>query len=103
MNAENKRQALKIPSLSDFEIGEALGKGGFSRVYLARKHNNKSDVFAIKFLNKQFIKEKNQSENVVTERNILAMTSCPFVVNLYYTFETTVLSLLFNLKSNFSN
>ena len=76
-----------IPSIKDFEILKPITRGGFARVYLAKKRSC-DDFYAIKVLDKQDIKEKTQVENVLAERNILATTSCPFVVRLYYAFQT---------------
>ena len=76
-----------IPTIKDFEILKPITKGGFARVYLAKRHTC-DDFFAIKVLDKQDITEKTQVENVLVERNILATTSCPFVVRLYYSFQT---------------
>ena len=92
----------RIPSLKDFDILKPLTKGGFARVYLAKKKFG--DVYAIKVLNKHDINEKTQVENVFAERNILATTSCPFVVRLYYAFQTEVRTLLLfpkNILFNF--
>lgn len=76
-----------IPSIRDFEIMKPITKGGYARIYLAKKKTC-DDYYAIKVLEKQDIKEKTQIENVLAERNILATTSCPFVVRLYYSFQT---------------
>lgn len=79
--------SIQIPSLKDFEILKLLTKGGFARVYLAKKE---SDIFAIKVLSRQDLNEKTQMENVFAERNIMATTSCPFVVRMFYAFTTKV-------------
>lgn len=79
--------SIHIPSLKDFEILKLLTKGGFARVYLAKKD---SDIFAIKVLSRQDLNEKTQMENVFAERNIMATTSCPFVVRMFYAFATKV-------------
>lgn len=75
------------PCVSDFEILKPITKGGFARVYLAKK-NVTGDYFAVKVLKKQDMVEKNQVDNVIAERNILATVSCPYVVRLYYSFQT---------------
>lgn len=79
----------KKPKLTDFEIITLLAKGGYSRVYLAKKL---SDYFAIKVLSRN--SDKTKFDNVYAERNIMATTSCPFVVRMYYAFATNVRNLL---------
>ena len=64
-----------------------ITRGGFACVYLAQKKSTK-DVLAIKVLKQQDLVEKNQVEQVIAERNILATTSCDCVVRLYYAFKT---------------
>jgi hypothetical protein len=86
--------STRVPSVKDFEIIKPITKGGFARVYLARKAD---DLYAIKVLNKQDIGEKTQMEHVLGERNILATTSCPFVVRLFYAFQTNVCGIFFTL------
>lgn len=80
--------ATHIPTIMDFEILKPITKGGFARVYLAKRRTC-DDYFAIKVLDKADLMEKTQVENVLVERNILATTSCPFVVRLYYAFQTS--------------
>jgi serine/threonine protein kinase len=60
-----------------------------SRVYLATKAAT-GDIYAIKIMKKEEMVERNQVEHVMAERNILATTSCPYVVSLYYAFQTRV-------------
>jgi len=60
-----------------------------SRVYLASKLAT-GDIYAIKVMRKEEMVERNQVEHVMAERNILASTSCPYVVSLYYAFQTRV-------------
>ena len=79
-----------IPKISDFEILKPITKGGFARVYLAKKKST-SDLFAIKVLKKKDMVEKNQVDRVFIEKNILADVSCPYVVRLYYALQTKVL------------
>ena len=43
---------------------------------------------AIKVLKKQEMLNQSQVDNVIAERDILANTSCPYVVRLYYAFKT---------------
>jgi serine/threonine protein kinase len=61
----------------------------FRSVFLARKKAT-GDVYAIKLLKKSEMKSKNQLEHVRNERNVLAMADNPFVVKMYYSFQSDV-------------
>jgi len=45
---------------------------------------------SMKVLNKVDMIDRQQVEHVLSERNILADTSCPYVVDMYFAFQTTV-------------
>lgn len=60
-----------------------------SKVFLARKKKT-GDIYAIKRLKKSDMVNKNQVDHVRIERNILANTSNPFVVKMYYSFQSAV-------------
>jgi len=62
-------------------------------VWLARKRKT-GDLYAMKVLKKKDMVKKNMVEAVIAERNILATVNNPFVVRLYYAFQSRV-SLLF--------
>ena len=83
-----------IPSIHDFEIIKPVARGGYANVFLARKKRT-GDIYALKVLNKTDMIDRDQVENVLAERNILADSSCPYVVNLYYAFQTQVFPLEF--------
>ena len=75
------------PSIRDFDVLKRISKGGFGRVYLARKRTT-GDLFAIKVLKKEDVFMKNLVDSVYAERNIMAVTHNPFVVRLYYSFQS---------------
>lgn len=58
-----------------------------SQVVLGRKKAT-GDVYAIKVLKKNNLNNKNQMDHISNERNILAITDNPFVVKLYYSFQS---------------
>jgi len=75
------------PQLSDFLILKAISKGAFGRVFVVQKCNT-GDIYAMKVLNKKELLDKNQQRNARLEQNILARVNNPFVVKLYYSFQT---------------
>ncbi|KAN0015604.1 hypothetical protein ACTFIU_008343 [Dictyostelium citrinum] len=76
-----------VPTISDFEFIKPITKGGYGKVFLAKKIRT-GDIYAIKRLKKSDMIKKNQLDHVKVERNILAYTSNPFVVKMYYSFQT---------------
>ena len=71
---------------TDFEKLKLLGKGSFGKVYLVRQKNTKN-LFAMKILSKEYLKEKNEQEHTKTERQLLSQLNNPFIINLYYAFQ----------------
>ena len=72
---------------SDFEMIKLISRGAFGTVYLSRKKAT-GDVYAMKTLKKDVMVRKNMVKHVLTERNILVRTQNPFVVKLYYSFQS---------------
>ncbi|KAJ3180750.1 hypothetical protein HDU87_001863 [Geranomyces variabilis] len=76
-----------IPSIKDFDIIKPISKGAFGSVYLAKKRLT-GDYFAIKVLKKADMVAKNQVMNIKAERMILTQLDSPFVVRLYFSFQS---------------
>lgn len=75
-------------SYRDFEFLRIIGSGAFGKVFLARYVNN-DKLYAIKRMNKQFLKANRQLDNIYNESQILQETCfCPFIVKLLHTIET---------------
>ena len=75
-------------SIKDFDIIKPISKGAFGSVFLAKKKVT-GDYYAIKVLRKADMISKNQITNVKAERMILMkQAESPFVVKLYYTFQS---------------
>ncbi|KAI6212077.1 CGMP-dependent protein kinase [Aphelenchoides besseyi] len=72
--------------LDDLKTVSTLGIGGFGRVNLV-KHFETEKVYALKILNKAHVREMNQQEHVLNERNILNSCRCDFIVRLYKTYK----------------
>ncbi|KAI8615490.1 kinase-like domain-containing protein, partial [Chytriomyces sp. MP71] len=75
------------PSIKDFEIIKPISKGAFGSVYLAKKRLT-GDYYAIKVLRKSDMIAKNQVTNIKSERMILGQLDSPYVVKLYFSFQT---------------
>eukprot|EP00005_Dracoamoeba_jomungandri_P008014 CAMPEP_0174266764 /NCGR_PEP_ID=MMETSP0439-20130205/31326_1 /TAXON_ID=0 /ORGANISM="Stereomyxa ramosa, Strain Chinc5" /LENGTH=794 /DNA_ID=CAMNT_0015353907 /DNA_START=93 /DNA_END=2474 /DNA_ORIENTATION=- len=81
-----KKNKKHRPSIKDFEIVKPISSGSFGSVVLAQKKATK-DFYAIKVLKKCSVNNKNL-EHIRNERNILAFTNNPWVVKLYYSFQS---------------
>jgi serine/threonine protein kinase len=68
-------------NLSDFQIKETLGVGGFGRVRLA-EHRTERYCVALKILKKAELVKKKQVDHVISELRVLRVFDHPFVVNL---------------------
>ena len=74
-------------SIDDFEVLKVVGQGAFAKVYQVRKKGT-SEIYAMKVMRKDKIMEKNHSEYMKAEREILTKIEHPFVVQLRYSFQT---------------
>ncbi|KAM3128606.1 hypothetical protein pb186bvf_019303 [Paramecium bursaria] len=72
--------------LNDFVLMKCIGVGGFSRVYLVKKKST-GKFFAMKIIDKLIIRERNISNIIENERNIMAVTSHPFLNKIEFAFE----------------
>ncbi|KAL7065328.1 hypothetical protein AAHC03_04685 [Spirometra sp. Aus1] len=75
----------------DFTLLKVLGKGGYGKVFLARKISgvDSGQVFAMKVLKKaSIVTSAKDTAHTKTERNILEMIKHPFLVQLHYAFQT---------------
>lgn len=80
---------VKLPSIDDFVVLKPISRGAFGKVYLAQKKEGKSDqLFAIKTVKKSEMVHKNMVDQVLAERNALAVSRSPFVVHLFYCLQT---------------
>mmetsp|Transcript_31986 Transcript_31986/g.23145 ORF Transcript_31986/g.23145 Transcript_31986/m.23145 type:complete len:310 (+) Transcript_31986:168-1097(+) len=74
-------------SKDDFPIIKVVGKGSFGIVYMVRRKGTK-DIFAMKVLKKELVAKRNLIVKTQAEREILEEIKSPFIVNLYYAFQT---------------
>eukprot|EP01114_Cavostelium_apophysatum_P017666 TRINITY_DN5304_c0_g1_i3.p1 TRINITY_DN5304_c0_g1~~TRINITY_DN5304_c0_g1_i3.p1 ORF type:complete len:1047 (+),score=344.11 TRINITY_DN5304_c0_g1_i3:221-3361(+) len=80
-------RASQTTRLRDFQFIKPISKGAYGKVFLARKKKT-GDLYAIKVLNKDDLRAKNQVAHIKAERNILANSNHPFIVKFYYSFKT---------------
>ncbi|XP_049784774.1 aurora kinase C-like [Schistocerca cancellata] len=80
--AKDERASSKSWTLSDFEIGRALGKGKFGKVYLAREKNSKY-VIALKVLVKSQLESANVQHQLRREIEIQSHLRHPNILKMY--------------------
>jgi serine/threonine protein kinase len=74
-------------SMGDFEVLTVLGLGSFGRVMKVRERKSGA-IYAMKVLDKQQIIANKMVTHTQAEKSILADLQHPFVVKLYYAFQT---------------
>lgn len=79
--------AERPASIKDYDVLKPISKGSFGRVFLAKKKLT-GEYFAIKVLKKQDMVKKNQLSNVALERTILTQLDSPYIVKMYFSFQT---------------
>lgn len=78
----------KIPQIEDFVFIKPISRGAFGKVFLGHKKGNLDKIYAIKVMQKDYMVNKNLVRQVITERNALAVSRSPFIVQLYYSLQT---------------
>ncbi|XP_055931434.1 serine/threonine-protein kinase greatwall-like [Argiope bruennichi] len=81
-------KAVKLPSIADFTIIKPISRGAFGKVYLCHKKEKPDQIFAVKVMKKETMVNKNMMKQVLTERNALALSRSPFVVQLFYSMQS---------------
>jgi len=78
------------PSLSMFPSLRVLGKGSFGKVVLVQKQNayESGGLYAMKILRKTHLLKRGQIERTKTERKVLSVIRHPFIMKLYFAFQT---------------
>ncbi|KAJ3413706.1 serine/threonine protein kinase psk1 [Chytridiales sp. JEL 0842] len=75
-------------SLENFELLKVIGRGAFGKVFLVKKKNT-SKFYAMKVLRKaSIILHTKTAEHTQNERSILERIQHPFIVKLWYAFQT---------------
>ncbi|KAF9075345.1 kinase-like domain-containing protein [Rhodocollybia butyracea] len=74
--------------LSDFKTVKVIGKGAFGEVRLVQKMDSDTvKVYAMKTLQKSEMLKRDQLAHVRAERDVLAESTSPWVVQLFYSFQ----------------
>jgi len=71
----------------DFVKIKLLGRGDVGKVYLVQRRDTE-ELYAMKVLSKDEMLKRNKVKRVLTEREILATTDHPFIVTLYWSFQS---------------
>eukprot|EP00834_Sanchytrium_tribonematis_P007713 NODE_745_length_4263_cov_0.629923.p2 type:complete len:361 gc:universal NODE_745_length_4263_cov_0.629923:1211-129(-) len=75
----------------DFEFLRVVGKGNYGKVMLAKHKTPKAtdpEFFAIKVIKKNGLSDDDAIEHVLVENRILQSLDHPFLVKLFYSFQT---------------
>lgn len=78
---------IKKTTLKDFKILRLLGQGSFGKVYLV-EYKGDSKLYAMKVLSKEQIFKMRQVNHTKNEREILEKLNNPFIVKLYFAFQS---------------
>ena len=78
---------IKSISLSSFRRISLLGRGSFGEVFLV-ENTVDGKQYAMKCLDKHSILRQNILRYAMTERKILSTINHPFIVKLYFAFQT---------------
>ena len=73
--------------MNSFIIEDCLGAGSFGKVFKIRMKSD-GEIYAMKVLNKKFLMKNNQLKYAITECNVLKQAASPFILTLYYSFQT---------------
>jgi len=71
----------------DFIIKKVIGRGTFGKVYMVRRKETEN-IYAMKVLKKYDLSQREQEEHTMTERQVLESSKHPFIVKLFYAFQT---------------
>ncbi|EKE43050.1 hypothetical protein ENUP19_0346G0018 [Entamoeba nuttalli] len=77
----------QVVTVDSFRKVKLIGMGNVGRVYLVQLKGT-NHYFAMKILIKKQMEERNKTNRVTTEREILLTTRHPFIVHLYWSFAT---------------
>ncbi|OWF53020.1 serine/threonine-protein kinase greatwall-like [Mizuhopecten yessoensis] len=71
-------------SIEDFVFVKPISRGAFGKVFLGYRKDNPEKYYAIKVMKKCDMVNKNMVDQVLAERDAMAVTKSPFIVQLFY-------------------
>ena len=83
----NAFESSPVLSISSFDIIAVLGRGAFGKVMLV-KHHHTEKLYAIKSIQKKKLLDAKKAHTAIAERNILMKARHPFIVQLFFAFQT---------------
>mmetsp|Transcript_9808 Transcript_9808/g.19284 ORF Transcript_9808/g.19284 Transcript_9808/m.19284 type:complete len:713 (-) Transcript_9808:1832-3970(-) len=86
-HASEVEECKEVVSLNNFRIIDEIGAGSFARVYKVMKIDD-SQIFAMKSLNKDFLRKRKQLKYAINEGKILKQLDHPFIIKLHYAFQS---------------
>ncbi|GAB1602715.1 serine/threonine-protein kinase greatwall [Argonauta hians] len=78
----------KLPQIEDFVFIKPISRGAFGKVFLGCKKEVPDKLYAIKVMKRDHMINKNLIRQVMMERNALAVSRSPFIVQLYYSLQS---------------
>jgi len=72
--------------INDFQHLDVIGRGAFGEVRLVRERSN-GEVFAMKTMTKKQLISSKKLPSIKAEREILAKSSNPWIVKMYFSFQ----------------
>ncbi|KAG0486978.1 hypothetical protein HPP92_009073 [Vanilla planifolia] len=86
MSNLNFRAPQENFTIDDFELGQVLGVGSFSKVVKVKKKDT-GHVYALKIMDKDFITKQDKVAHVKRERIVLDQLTHPGIIQLLFTFQ----------------
>ncbi|CAD5120974.1 DgyrCDS9518 [Dimorphilus gyrociliatus] len=88
VNRKSLNKNNKAPQIQDFNVIKPISKGAFGKVYLGCRKDGDGTKYAIKVMRKEDVIKKNMINQVIAERNAMAVSRNVFIVHLYYTLQS---------------
>ncbi|XP_035234136.1 serine/threonine-protein kinase greatwall-like [Stegodyphus dumicola] len=97
----SEKNTIKLPNIKDFTIIKPISRGAFGKVFLCHKNEKPDQIFAVKVMKKKVMVNKNMMKQVLTERDALALSRSPFVVQLFYSLQSKTNIYLVSIDHRF--